>query len=85
MKKSIKRGDSWWKGKKLAQIFDGGWDEGAFQSRSKDKIVFYYKAVPMRFAHSLLLEEHGTTGSGLGCHRTIKVEIKKFYELYVIE
>ena len=59
----MKRGDSWWHGKKLAHIFDDGWDEGTFQSRSGNHLVFYYKAVPMKFAHSLLLEEHGCTMS----------------------
>ena len=70
-KKSMKRGDSWWEGKKLAHIFDdGGWDEGTFQSRSRTHLVFYYKAVPMHFAHSLLLEEHGTTGSLVDIERS---------------
>ena len=60
----MKRGDSWWRGRKLAHVFDDGWDEGAFQGRTKDDhLVFYYKTDKTKFSHSLLFEEHGVTKS----------------------
>jgi hypothetical protein len=63
-KKEMKRGDSWWRGRKLAHIFDDGWDEGTFQGRTKDDhLVFYYKTDKTKFCHSLLFEEHGVTKS----------------------
>ena len=41
-------------------FFYDGWDDGTFQGGTKDgHLVFYYKAVPMRYSHSLLFDEHG--------------------------
>ena len=59
-KDKMKRGSAWWRGRRLAHIFDDGWDDGTFQGGTKDgHLVFYYKAVPMRYSHSLLFDEHG--------------------------
>ena len=59
----MKKGSAFWRGKRIAHIFDDGWDEGTFQKREKELLVFHYAAVPMKYAHSLLLEEWGVSKS----------------------
>ena len=53
------------RGRKLAHVFDDGWDEGTFQGRTKDDhLFFYYKTDKTKFSHSLLLFEDGVTKLG---------------------
>ena len=61
--KKMKKGASFWRSKRLAHIFDDGWDEGVFHRREKDLLIFHYASVPMKYAHSLLLEEWGVSKS----------------------
>ena len=62
-KAKMKKGSAWWRRKRLAHIFDDGWDEGTFQGREKNHLVFYYKSANIKYAHSLELEEHGVAKS----------------------
>ena len=39
------------------------WDEGTFQHRERDHLVFYYKSDASKFAHSLDFDEWGVSKS----------------------
>ena len=52
--KKINKGSKFWRGRRIAHIFDDGWDEGTFQGRSGNHLVFYYKSVPIKYGHSLV-------------------------------
>ena len=59
--KTMKKGSAFWRGKRLVDIFDDGWDEGTFQFRLGKHLVFFYKSVPMKYGQSLELGEFGVT------------------------
>jgi hypothetical protein len=61
--KKMKKGSAFWRGKRLAHVFDDGWDEGTFQGRTGKHLVFFYKSVPMKYGHSLDFEEFGVAKS----------------------
>ena len=61
--KTLRKGAAYWRGMRLAHIFDDGWDEGTFQERKNPHLVFYYKGDYSKYAHSLELEEWGVSKS----------------------
>ena len=58
-KSKMKANCAFWRDKKLAHIFNDGWDLGNFQRREKDHLIFHYGSDGLKFAHSLLFKEHG--------------------------
>ena len=61
----MKKNGKFWRGKRLAHIFDDGWDEGTFQGREKKHLIFLYHPPggSFKYAHSLDLDEHGVSNS----------------------
>ena len=61
MIKTFKKGHGFWRGKRIAHIFDDGWDMGTFQQREKLHLVFFYSSDSTKFAHSLSLDDWGVS------------------------
>ena len=65
----------WFKGKRLAHIFDDGWYGGSFKRKflgetasenwggNADRWIFYYNEFKLEYGHVLLIEEYGLTRS----------------------
>ena len=59
MTKTFKKGHGFWRGKRIAHIFNDGWDIRTFQQREKLHLVFFYSSDSTKFAHSLSLDDWG--------------------------
>ena len=50
----------WWKGRRLAHIFDDGWYDGSFKRKfpgecATDRWMFYYSDDKLEYGHVLLM------------------------------
>ena len=61
--KTMNKRTPFWRNKRLAHIFDDGWDMATFQGRERDRLIFFYATDQSKWAHSLDFDEHGISKS----------------------
>ena len=67
----IAKKEKWWRGKRLAHIWETGWDTSTFKGKvarraeddGPEEYTFFYATDGMKYTHTLPLEEYGQTGT----------------------
>ena len=49
----------WWTGKRLAYLWETGWDDASFRRKLGDSYLFYYKSNRKEYTHQLGLADYG--------------------------
>ena len=63
----------WWRGKRLAHIWETGWDLGMYKRKCRGEYVFLYLSNNVEYGHLLDLSDYGADKVWVAVARTPRV------------